>query len=95
MKKLKLWGCCMLVLSLMILTATASAAAVAARAKPAQAAQPISIEADELYFSEKTGEMFARGSVVISQGKSRIFADLMRGNEKQGDIWIDGRVRFQ
>ena len=80
MKKLKLWDCCLLVLSLMILTATAPTVAVAAKAKsvqPAQPAQPISIEADELYFSEKTGEMFARGSVVISQGKSRIFADLM------------------
>lgn len=98
MKKLKLWDCCLLVLSLMILTATAPTVAVAAKAKsvqPAQPAQPISIEADELYFSEKTGEMFARGSVVISQGKSRIFADLMRGNDKQADIWIDGRVLFQ
>ena len=65
-------------------------------AKPAAAAtqQPISIEADELYFSDKTGEMFARGNVIISQGERKIFADLLRGNERAAEVWTDGRFKF-
>ena len=56
--------------------------------------QPISITADELYFSDKTGEMFAQGNVVVTQGKSQIFADIMRGNEQQTELWVDGKSRF-
>lgn len=94
MKKFKLWTGCLLVLSLMILAAIAPAVAAAAKAKPEKPAEPVTIEADELYFSDKTGEMFARGNVVIHQGTNRIFADLLRGNDRQMEIWVDGPVRF-
>ena len=63
-------------------------------ALPAQAAprkkkekkppQPIEIVADEMYFSDKTGELFAKGNVVITQDKSKIFAAIVRGNDKYG-----------
>lgn len=57
--------------------------------------QPIAITADELYFSDKTGEMFAKGNVVITQGKNRINADFLRGNEHQAELWGDGPARFR
>lgn len=95
MKKMKLRTGCLLVLLLMTLTAMAPVVAVAAKTKPEKVSQPISIEADELYFSDKTGEVFARGNVVISQDQKRIFADLLRGNDRQMEVWVDGSVRFQ
>ena len=94
MKKLKLWAGCLLVLLLLTLTTVAPTASAADKTKPEKKTQPVSIEADELYFSDKTGEMFARGNVVISQDQKRIFADLLRGNERQMEIWVDGAVRF-
>lgn len=73
--------------------------ALAVQAAPASKAQkpalPISITADELYFSDKTGEMFARGNVIVNQGSSKIMAEIMRGNEKQTELWVDGKARFQ
>lgn len=95
MKKMKLRIGCLFVLLLMILTAMAPTADAASKTKAEKAAQPISIEADELYFSDKTGEMFARGNVIISQGTNRIFADLLRGNDRQAEVWVDGAVKFQ
>lgn len=68
---------------------------VAAKEKEVKAAQPISIEADELYFSDKTGEMFAQGNVIIMQEQNKIFADIIRGNDKETEVWVDGPVRFQ
>ena len=56
--------------------------------------QPIEIVADEMYFSDKTGELFARGNVVITQEKSKIYADIVRGNDKQTELWIDGKARL-
>lgn len=94
MKKMKMRAGCLLVLLLVILTARAPAEAAVAKTKLEKVAQPISIEADELYFSDKTGEMFARGNVVISHDQNRIFADLLRGNDRQMEVWVDGTVRF-
>ena len=75
-----------------------------AGALPAQAAprkkkekkppQPIEIVADEMYFSDKTGELFARGNVIITQEKSKIFADIVRGNDKQKELWVDGKAKL-
>ena len=56
--------------------------------------QPITITADELYFSDKTGEMFGKGNVVISQEKSKITADFVRGDHSQTEFWVDGPMRF-
>ena len=56
--------------------------------------QPITLEADELYFNDRTGELFAKGNVVITQDKSKIYTDIMRGNDKQTEIWTDGGVHL-
>lgn len=64
----------------------------APKKKDKKPAQPIEIVADELYFSDKTGELFARGNVVLTQAKSKIYADVIRGNDKQKELWVDGKV---
>lgn len=56
---------------------------------------PISVVADELYFSDKTGELFARGNVIITQDKSKITAEILRGNDKQTEVWVDGSARLR
>lgn len=67
----------------------------AAKKKDDLSAQPISIVADELYFSDKSGEMFAKGNVIVSQGNSKISADFLRGNDKHNELWVDGVARYQ
>jgi len=66
----------------------------AAKDKKKKPAQPIEIVADEMYFSDKTGELFAKGNVIITQDKSKIYADIMRGNDKQTEVWIDDKARL-
>ena len=90
MKKTKLLAG-LLVLFLLLAGQTPVQAAKKKKPKPPQ---PIEIVADELYFSDKTGELYARGNVVITQDKSRITAEIMRGNDKQTEIWVDGKARM-
>jgi lipopolysaccharide export system protein LptA len=66
---------------------------VAPKAKQTNA--PIVIEADEIYFSDLTGTMFAKGTVIITQDKTRLTGDLIRGNAKQNQIWIDDKAKYQ
>lgn len=53
-------------------------------------AAPIEIEADQVYFSETSGDMFARGNVKITQSQDMIVADYAKGNTKQAMIWVEG-----
>ena len=75
----------------LMLTGPLPAYAAAMKDKPAL---PVEIVADELYFSDRTGELFAKGNLVVSQGSTQLFADMMRGNEKQTELWVDGKVRY-
>lgn len=56
---------------------------------------PIVIEGDEIYFSDLTGTMFAKGAVVITQDQTKLTSQLIRGNAKQNQIWIDEKARWQ
>ncbi len=56
---------------------------------------PIVIEGDNLSFSEETGEIFAEGNVVVKQNTDTISADLIRGNNKTTEVWIDGQATLQ
>jgi LPS-assembly protein len=38
--------------------------------------------------------MFAKGSVVVTQDKTKLMGDLIRGNAKQNQIWIDDKARY-
>ena len=91
MRKTKIVAGLLVALLLLGDTITVQAATKKKVKKPPQ---PIEIVADEMYFSDKTGELFARGNVVITQDKSKIYADIMRGNDKQTEVWIDGKARL-
>jgi LPS-assembly protein len=38
--------------------------------------------------------MFAKGKVVITQDKTKLMGDLIRGNAKQNQVWIDDKARY-
>ena len=78
----------------LVFTGTLPALAASKTKKVKKPAGPITIVADELYFSDKTGELFAKGNVVITQDKSKITADLMRGNDKRTEVWTDDAARL-
>ena len=78
----------------MVLLLAGSMSTQAAPKNNQKPAQPIEIVADEMYFSDKTGELFAKGNVVITQDQTKIYADIIRGNDKQTEVWVDGQVRL-
>lgn len=56
---------------------------------------PVVIEADNLSFSEATGDVFAKGNVVVKQNTDTLLTDFMRGNNKTTEVWIDGKATLQ
>ncbi len=83
-----------LLIGCMLFAGTLATQAAPRKKKEKKPPQPIEIVADEMYFSDKTGELFARGNVVITQDKSKIYADIVRGNDKQTEMWVDGKARL-
>lgn len=63
-------------------------------ATKAQSKAPIVITGDNLSFSDETGEVFAEGNVVIKQNTDVISTDVMHGNTKQTEVWVDGKATF-
>ncbi len=89
----KILGGVLLAALVIIPPVTATAAEKAKDTKPKSQA-PIVIEADEIYFSDLTGTMFAKGKVVITQDKTKLMGDLIRGNAKQNQVWIDDKANY-
>jgi methionine-rich copper-binding protein CopC len=56
---------------------------------------PIVIEAENLSFSDETGDVFADGNVVVKQNTDVILTDAMRGNQKTTEVWVDGQATLQ
>jgi len=56
---------------------------------------PIIIEADNLSFSDLTGDIFADGHVSFKKNTETLLTDSMRGNTKQTEVWIDGKATLQ
>lgn len=83
-----------LVLLLVVILVCSAVTGQAAEKSKAVTKAPIVVEGDEVYFNDSTGDLFARGNVVISQDQARVLGDLMRGNAKQNEIWIDGKATF-
>ncbi|HWQ60749.1 MAG TPA: LPS-assembly protein LptD, partial [Negativicutes bacterium] len=81
--------------ALVVLSPVATAAAGSGKDAKPQPKAPIVIEADEIYFSDLNGTMFAKGSVVINQDKTKLMGELIRGNAKQNEIWIDDKARYK
>ncbi|MDR3590499.1 MAG: LPS-assembly protein LptD, partial [Negativicutes bacterium] len=55
---------------------------------------PIVVEGDELYFNDSNGDLFANGNVVVTQGQAKVLGEMLRGNAKQNEIWIDDSSTF-
>lgn len=53
-------------------------------------AAPLTIEGDDLFFDDATGEVHATGNVVVTQSPDTLMTDDMRGNTKATEVWIDG-----
>jgi len=53
---------------------------------------PIVVEADELYFSDSTGDLYAKGNVQIKQNEDKIEANLLNGNTQKNEVWTDGEA---
>jgi LPS-assembly protein len=58
-------------------------------------AAPITLEADNLYYNDQSGEFQAQGSVKIHQENKQITADNMNGNAIQGSVKAEGHIRWQ
>ena len=84
----------LLMLELAIIPAALAHAAPKDPKKAKKPPQPVSIEADELFINDRTGELFAQGKVVITQDKSRILSDLVRGNSKEMEVWTEDKARL-
>lgn len=63
-------------------------------ASKVEAKTPIVIESDNLSFSDATGDLFAEGNVSVVQDTDKILTDVMHGNSKETQIWIDGKANF-
>lgn len=55
----------------------------------AKAKAPITLEGDELSFSDATGQVFAKGNVVVTQNDVKLTTDILNGNTKQSLVWTD------
>lgn len=64
------------------------------KASSVQSPIPIVVEADKLYFSDATGNLNAQGNVVIVQGKQKVYAQEVKGNTKETQIWIDDKANL-
>lgn len=59
-----------------------------------EAKVPIVLEADDLSFSDSTGDLFAKGHVSVVQNNQKMLTEFLRGNSKQTEFWIDGKGDF-
>lgn len=68
----------------------------AAPAKPSNSSTstkaPIVVEADELYFSDSSGDLYAKGNVQIKQNEDKVAADLLKGNTQKNEVWTEGEA---
>lgn len=79
-------------LALIFVFGTANAAPAKSANSSANAKAPIVVEADELYFSDSTGDLYAKGNVQIKQNDDKVEADLLNGNTQKNEVWTDGEA---
>lgn len=59
----------------------------------AKPAVPVTIEGDDISFDNQTGDVYAKGNVVIKQAPATVYADDIRGNTKRTEVNIDGKAK--
>ncbi|HWR06370.1 LPS-assembly protein LptD, partial [Sporomusa sp.] len=55
---------------------------------------PIVIEANELSFSDLTGDILAKGNAVIINGDQRLEAEQIDGNTQLSELWVHEKSQF-
>lgn len=60
----------------------------------AKPAAPIVVEADDLRFSDETGDVLARGHVHITQDGTELLAEQVDGNTKRTSLWVNGAATY-
>lgn len=73
-------------------TVTTQAASNKSTASASNTKAPIVVEADELYFSDSTGDLYAKGNVQIKQNDDKVEAQLLNGNTQKNEVWTDGEA---
>jgi len=57
-------------------------------------AAPVAFEGDDLSFDERTGAVYAKGNVRITQIGARMTTDEVTGNTKSQDVYIDDKAHM-
>ena len=78
-----------LVALILVFANTPTSQAAESTANVSSLKAPIVVEADELYFSDSTGDLFAKGEVKVSQNSDQILTDTINGNTKQTKVWAE------
>lgn len=73
-------------------TATTQAASNKSATSVSNTKAPIVVEADELYFSDSTGDLYAKGNVQIKQNDDKVEAQLLNGNTQKNEVWTEGEA---
>lgn len=69
---------------------------VLASDKPTSDSQvaPIEVVADNLNFSDSTGDIYAKGNVLITKNTDKVISDLIQGNIKSQEVWTDSKAEI-
>ena len=55
---------------------------------------PVAFEGDDILYNQRTGEVYAKGKVKITQQGSRVTADEIKGNTETADLYIEDKVHL-
>jgi LPS-assembly protein len=55
---------------------------------------PVVIEGDDISFDNQTGDVYAKGNVIIKQNPATVYADDVRGNTQRTEVQIDGKAKI-
>lgn len=55
---------------------------------------PVTFEGEDICYDQRSGAVYAKGDVKITQLQSRVLADKITGNTKSQDIYIDDKVHL-
>ena len=55
---------------------------------------PVTFEGEDVLYNQRTGEVYAKGNVKITQMESRLTSMEINGNTKSADVYIEGKVHL-
>ena len=50
---------------------------------------PVTVEGDELYFQESSGDLYAKGNALLEQGLEKVTSEFIHGNAKSETVFAD------